>query len=134
MSSQTMPFGDSTLNPTEYKNAIISATYNKREKVVEFYWDNVLKYKMKMNYSHLVNWTISSKLLQTFFLNGKLKSRGTMVVVKTATGTWLAPFGRHLRYWKNGRIKEISHYTEDCSPISDSLFYKNGRFRKIRVY
>jgi len=129
-----MPFGDSTLNPAEYNNAIISARYNAREKAVEFCWDEAVKYRMKMSYSHLVNWTISSRLVKTLYLNGKLKSSGNMVVVKTATGMWLAPFGRHLRYYKNGRIKEISLYTEDCYPICDSMFYKNGRFRKVKVY
>ncbi len=117
----------------DMSNVIISAKKN-RQGGADFYEGNTLMYKTTISFNDLRHWSLEKKRLVTLYGNKKIKSRGYYVVIVASSQTYLLPYGRHLDFWKNGRIKQVSIYDNHCAHIIDSLFDKNGKMEKMVRY
>ena len=106
---------------------------NKKENVVEYYENDSLKFKIAVTFKEVIKWTIETKLQEIFYNNGHLKSSGNFLVIKIGGYHWGTPINRHLNYRKNGRIKSISNFTKYGIPITDSIFNRNGSFKKNKI-
>jgi len=83
--------------------------------------------------------TITIEILnQTLsFANGKVKEAGMFRHIRLHYGQITenySPIGRHVYYWKNGKVKRVENYNRLGFMLSDTLFRRNGKMEMNRIF
>ncbi len=112
---------------------VISAKKNKKEKTIEIYENDVLKYRLENEENVFGTWTVEKIYQKIYYLNGKLKSEGEFVVI-TSGKTWVVPIGKHVHFWKNGKYKVEAVFSDTGKLLSEKHYSRKGFLqRKDRV-
>jgi antitoxin component YwqK of YwqJK toxin-antitoxin module len=71
------------------------------------------------------------------YSNGQTKSIGWYRHIRLNSGAikeYYLPVGRDINYRKNGKIKDVQHYTQSGFMMTDTTFRRNGKLKRVQVY
>jgi hypothetical protein len=131
---RSQEYTDSTYNSEQKIRFTTYTKYNRKEGVCDFYFNDTLRLKLKGLPSDFYYWSVETVDSSTYYLNGKTKTTGQYLVIKTTNYYWSTPILRHFSYRRNGKFKRISQFSDYGIPIRDFYYKRNGKLTKTIVH
>lgn len=79
-------------------------------------------------------WTYETKQQTLKYKNGIISSEGTYGIYTVEKKIIAFPIGRHLHYRRNGKLREVEHFTSNGLHQCDTVFRRNGKVKTIIVF